>query len=183
MTKSTDNSLMALLGKKAGGTDTWTALAAKTPAHEPIEAQSPDQDAKLQQLLQRINQLTTPADPRKTASPTAAPKPAAPDPTNATANGAVAAATAAEPAPQCRRQPERGGPPRRAGLSKRESRLYPLPLRPPAYRRQGPHGRHQRAWRRVQGLQSALAAGHLRSGRLPARRPLQEPGGPVAGAA
>ena len=76
MTKSTDNSLMALLGKKAGGTDTWTALAAKAPTHEPVEAKSPEKDAKLQQLLQRINSLTTPADPRKTASPTAALKPA-----------------------------------------------------------------------------------------------------------
>jgi hypothetical protein len=98
MTKSTDNSLMALLGKKAGGTDTWTALAAKAPAHEPVEARSPEQDAKLAQLLQRINQLTTP-DPRKTASPTAAQKPAPPEQNNhATATGAVAAAAAADPA-------------------------------------------------------------------------------------
>jgi DNA-binding PadR family transcriptional regulator len=73
MTKSTDNSLMALLGKKSGGTDTWTALAAKTPVHDPSEAKPPAQDEKLHQLLQRINHLTT-SDTKKTAQPeTAAP--------------------------------------------------------------------------------------------------------------
>ncbi|QDU30233.1 hypothetical protein ETAA8_53520 [Anatilimnocola aggregata] len=79
MTKSNDNSLMALLGKKAGGTDTWTALAAKVPQHDPAEPRSPEQDAKLAQLLQRINQLTT-TDPKKTAAPSpAAPKAALPE--------------------------------------------------------------------------------------------------------
>jgi DNA replication protein DnaC len=78
MTKSNDNNLMALLGKKAGGNDTWTALAAKTPVHDPPEAKTPAQDEKLQQLLQRIGQLTGPSDPRKTAPPSpAAPKPPA----------------------------------------------------------------------------------------------------------
>jgi hypothetical protein len=98
MTKSTDNNLMALLGKKAGGTDTWTALAAKAPAHEPVEPRSPEKDAKLQQLLQRINQLTTPADPRKTASPTAAPKPSTPEQNHSTAVGAVATTVEVDPA-------------------------------------------------------------------------------------
>ncbi|WP_425615307.1 AAA family ATPase [Anatilimnocola sp. NA78] len=79
MTKTNDNNLMALLGKKAGGTDTWTALAAKTPQHDPAESRSPEQDAKLAQLLQRINHLTT-TDPKKTSAPSpAAPKPALPD--------------------------------------------------------------------------------------------------------
>ncbi len=94
MTKSIDNNLMALLGKKAGGTDTWTALAAKTPAHDPAEPRTPEQDAKLAQLLQRINQLTTP-DPRKTASALApALKPVAPE-----QQVAAAAAAATDPTP------------------------------------------------------------------------------------
>jgi hypothetical protein len=79
MTKTSDNNLMALLGKKAGGTDTWTALAAKVPQHDPAESRTPEQDAKLAQLLQRINNLTSP-DPKKTATPTpAAPKPIVPE--------------------------------------------------------------------------------------------------------
>jgi DNA-binding PadR family transcriptional regulator len=79
MTKSTDNSLMALLGKKAGGTDSFTSLAAKTPVHDPPEAKTPAQDEKLQQLLKRISSLTSP-DPRKTAHPSpAVAKPAQPE--------------------------------------------------------------------------------------------------------
>lgn len=97
MTKSTDNSLMALLGKKAGGTDTWTALAAKAPTHEPVEPRSPEQDAKLAQLLQRINSLTTPPDPRKTSSPTAAKKPAVPEQTAATVTSGASVNPAINP--------------------------------------------------------------------------------------
>jgi hypothetical protein len=126
MTKSTDNNLMALLGKKAGGTDTWTALAAKAPAHEPAEPRSPEKDAKLQQLLQRINQLTTPADPRKTASPTAALKPSTPEQNHATATGAAPAAAEVDPSLTDDFLPIEPPTVRDAGLTDSEVEALPL---------------------------------------------------------
>jgi DNA-binding PadR family transcriptional regulator len=67
MTSSSDQGLLGLLAKKraassAAGEVPWAALNAKAPTHDPPEAA--DQEAKLSQLLTRINQITG-NDPRK----------------------------------------------------------------------------------------------------------------------
>ena len=70
MSSSNESGLLGLLAKKRAASSAataevpWASLNAKTPTHDPPEAASGEQEAKLSELLSRINQLTG-ADPRK----------------------------------------------------------------------------------------------------------------------
>ena len=69
-TSSDAGAILGLLsGKRTTPTekDPWTALTARPPAHEVADEQNPEQEAKLAEMLARINQITS-TDPRKNAS-------------------------------------------------------------------------------------------------------------------
>jgi DNA-binding PadR family transcriptional regulator len=83
MSKGNDFGLMELLKSKAGGAEALTALAAKTPAHDPADAPAPDQ--KLNEVLNRIIQLTG-ADVRRGEAALAQMPPAAARPTDPVAS-------------------------------------------------------------------------------------------------
>src|SRR5437764_136122 len=57
MGKGTDLGLLDLLKSKGGSADALTALAARTPAHEPADAPAADREAKLNEVISRIQQL------------------------------------------------------------------------------------------------------------------------------
>src|SRR5256885_8467 len=56
MGKGNDLGLLDLLKSKGGSADALTALAARTPAHEPADAPA-DREAKLNEVISRIQQL------------------------------------------------------------------------------------------------------------------------------
>jgi DNA-binding PadR family transcriptional regulator len=64
MSKGSDLGLLDLLKSKGTGAEALAALAAKAPSHEPGEGAAPSADAKLNDVLNRISQLTG-ADMRK----------------------------------------------------------------------------------------------------------------------
>jgi DNA-binding PadR family transcriptional regulator len=93
MTNSSDQGLLGLLAKKRAASSAtaevpWAALQAKAPSHDPPESASVEQEAKLSELLSRINQITG-ADPRKSG------------PQTGLASAAPVAAGAPEAAPGC----------------------------------------------------------------------------------
>jgi predicted ATPase with chaperone activity len=58
MSKGNDLGLLDLLKKKGNTAEALAALAAKSPAHEPGDGNTPAAEAKLNEVLSRINQLT-----------------------------------------------------------------------------------------------------------------------------
>jgi DNA-binding PadR family transcriptional regulator len=100
MSKGSDLGLLDLLNVKGHGADALTALAAKAPAHEPVPQDDEDsvgREAKLNDVLQRINQLAG-SDVRKADA--AALRPAQPPafPSKPVAKVAPPAAPVAKPA-------------------------------------------------------------------------------------
>src|SRR5262245_40511079 len=89
MSKGSDAGLLELLKGKGNGANALAALAAKPPAHDPAEAEAPA-DKKLDEVLNRINQLTG-GDVRRGESGPVAPQVQAPRP------AAAQAATAPNP--------------------------------------------------------------------------------------
>jgi len=98
MNKGNDTGLLELLKSKGAGAEALAALAAKVPAHERFDESS--RDAKIEEVLSRINQLAG-ADVRKAEA--AQPQPLQPRTGYAAARAVVASAEAAAanaPAPQ-----------------------------------------------------------------------------------
>src|SRR5262245_43734337 len=58
MSKGNDLGLLDLLKNKGNGAEALAALAAKAPAHEAADGTAPAVDAKLNDVLNRISQLT-----------------------------------------------------------------------------------------------------------------------------
>src|SRR4051794_28331969 len=58
MSKGNDLGLLDLLKNKGNGAEALAALAAKTPAHDPGDHPAPAAEAKLNDVLNRISQLT-----------------------------------------------------------------------------------------------------------------------------
>src|SRR5687768_12692232 len=85
MGKGNDLGLLELLKSGQKGGDQWSALTARTPDHDPADEAAGQREAKLNDALRRINQLTT-ADGRKAAPP---PLPAAATTSSADAIGAA----------------------------------------------------------------------------------------------
>src|SRR5205809_65948 len=91
MSKGNEAGLLELLKGKGNGANALAALAAKAPAHDPTDADTPAADKKLNDVLNRINQLTG-ADGRRGETPPAGPQPQSPR-----AAAAPAAPTAPNP--------------------------------------------------------------------------------------
>jgi hypothetical protein len=78
MSKTSDLGLLELLKGKGNGPNALTALAAKAPAHDPAGEESASQrEAKLNEVLSRIQQLTGTETAKAEAPPLRA-MPAAP---------------------------------------------------------------------------------------------------------